>query len=278
MPRRRVFQTTVECSGLGDCGITSVKHSFLGRNVTFETASQPESEVAVKLDDAIVGLLDKIVGAQVASAIDRGVSFTVKITNLYQNYDDRFKPTNVTLRLKAEYFLETGQPAIEVPKAVFAAFPAPSSFFTTIAGVTHNGRQRIVARCSVGERLLLVRDPTNRYDPGAIKVMRLSGEQLGFIPAHVSRGGDPSGLASQMDRGDKYGCRIKDLTGGGEGMNLGVNIEIKYGDDEPFPDTLVALPLGQQSRDVPASSSRLGWLVVFVGLVIILAIVIFFNN
>ena len=183
------------------------------------------------------------------SAIDCGVSFTVKITNLHQNYDDRFKPTNVTLHLKAEYFLGKGQPAIEVPKAVFAASPAPTSFFTTIAGVTHNGRQRIIARCSVGERLLLVRDPANRYDAGAIKVMRLNGEQVGFIPAHVSSGGDPSGLASQMDRGDEYGCRIKDLTGGGEGTNLGVNIEVMYGDDEPSPDTPVALPLGQQSRD-----------------------------
>jgi hypothetical protein len=52
----------------------------------------------------------------------------------------------------------------------------------------------------------------------------VTGEQLGFVPAHVSRFGDPSGLSSGMDRGDKYECRIKDLTGGG--MSLGINIEI----------------------------------------------------
>jgi hypothetical protein len=96
--------------------------------------------------------------------------------------------------------------------------------------VTFEGRQHTVATCSVGECLLLVRDPKDRFDKGAIKVMRLNGEQLGFIPEHVSRGGDSSGLASRMDRGKKYRSRISDLTGGG-GMTLGVNIEITDIDD-----------------------------------------------
>src|SRR5579862_99031 len=33
----------------------------------------------------------------------------------------------------------------------------PRSFFTTVAGVTHEGRQRIVGRCTVGESLRLER-------------------------------------------------------------------------------------------------------------------------
>jgi hypothetical protein len=73
--------------------------------------------------------------------------------------------------------------------------------------------------------LSLVRDPDNPFDRGAIKVLRLTGEQIGFIPAHVSRSGDSSGLASQMDRGGKYACRIKDLTGG-SGRSFGVNLEV----------------------------------------------------
>jgi hypothetical protein len=60
--------------------------------------------------------------------------------------------------------------------------------------------------------------------------MRFNGEQLGFIPVHVSRGDDPSGLALRMDRGDEYKCRIKDLTGGG-GQNLGVNTEVAEGEE-----------------------------------------------
>jgi len=107
----------------------------------------------------------------------------------------------------------------------------PRSFFTKVAGVTFEGRQRIVARCSAGERLMLVRDPDNHHGAGgAIKVMRLNGEQLGFIPTHVSRGGDSSGLAFRMDQGEKFQCRIKNLTGGGE-KTRGVNIEISKGVD-----------------------------------------------
>jgi hypothetical protein len=113
---------------------------------------------------------------------------------------------------------------------------------------------------------------------GAIKVMRLNGEQLGFIPAHVSRGFDPSGLASQIDRGDKYGCRIKDLTGGGEGMSLGVNIEVMYGGDEQS-DVSLAFPAEHgRSRDVPPPSGRLGWLFVLGAFIIVLVILAVINK
>jgi hypothetical protein len=148
----------------------------------------------------------------------------------------KFKQVGAALDIKVEYFLEKGQPAIETERcwrSVESAEESQSatarSFFTKVAGVTFEGRQRIVARCSVGERLVLVRDPENRFDKGAIMVMRLNGEQLGFIPAHVSRNGDSSGLAVRMDRGETYQCRISDLTGG-SGKTLGVNIEITEGE------------------------------------------------
>jgi len=83
----------------------------------------------------------------------------------------------------------------------------------------------MIPRCSDGESLRLVRDPTNRYDKGAIKVVRLNGEQLGFIRSDVSRAGDPSGLSYRMDHGSRYECTIKNKTGGGEKWR-GINIEI----------------------------------------------------
>jgi len=143
----------------------------------------------------------------------------------FRCYNDNFKQTGAYIDIKVEYLLEKGQPAIETIKcwrcvdSPASADPyTPGSFFTTVAGVSHEGRQRIVKRCSIGERLILVPDPNNRFDKGAIKVMRSNGEQLGFIPAHVSRGGDSSGLAFQMDHwGTEYRCRIKDITGGGPG-------------------------------------------------------------
>ena len=65
--------------------------------------------------------------------------------------------------------------------------------------------------------------------------MRSNGEQLGFIPAYVSRGGDSSGLAFQMDHGSQYRCTISDITGGGEGRSVGVNIEVT----EVRPDSVL---------------------------------------
>jgi hypothetical protein len=106
----------------------------------------------------------------------------------------------------------------------------PHHFFTKVAGVTHanddgSSRQVIIRECRAGESLDLVREPENRYDSGAIKVMRRNGQQLGYIPQHVSRGGD-SGLSRDMDRNGAYCCRISDITGGGDQPH-GVNIEVR---------------------------------------------------
>jgi len=230
MARRRVFQTKIECAGM-DVSLTAVRNALIGRTVTFEKSSSPAFEVVVLMDGMVIGILDETVGPQVISALEQGVSFTVAIQKAYQKYDEKFKPTTASIYLKAEYFSERDQPNIEIPKVPAQIHEGASrSFFTTVAGVTHEGRQKIIARCAVGETLSLARDPDNRFDRGAIKVLRLNGEQIGFIPAHVSRGGDSSGLASQMDRGGKYGCRIKNLTGG-SGTSLGVNIEIIEGEN-----------------------------------------------
>lgn len=130
------------------------------------------------------------------------------------------------------------------------------TFRTKVAGVSFKGRQRIVAKCSEGELLRLVRDPTDRYDKGAIKVERLNGEQLGFVPAQVSRSGNPSGLSFRMDQGQKYQCRIAALTGGGPGRRLGVNIEITNVED--FDGALSKMtPPSERPSVVPAT---MGWL------------------
>ena len=181
------------------------------------------------LDGAVIGQLDTVVANQVALGIDRGQLFAAVIINTHPIYDDKFKQTSAHIDIKVEYRLEKNQPAIEAPTC-WRAVPAESShraksFFTKIAGVTFEGRQRMIPWCSEGESLRLVRDPTNPYNGGAIKVMRFNGEQLGFIPSDVSRAGHPSGLAYRMDRGSRYECKIKDKTGGEEKW-LGVNIEI----------------------------------------------------
>ena len=275
MARRRVFKTRAECPGISAIlGPTSNKHAIVGRTVTLGKSAS-NSGTAVCLDGAVVGYLDASVGDQVAIAISRGQSFTALIINAYPIYDDNFKLTSAHLDLQVEYFLEKRERAIEAP-ASWRAVESPKgssqgvgSFFTKVAGVTFEGRQRIIARCSVGEILRVVRDPTNRFDKGAIKVMRLSGEQLGFIPAHVSRGDDPSGLASRMDRGGKYGCRIKDLTGGGL-RNLGVNIEVTEGEEFDWAQPTENAPTPSHEGLSPVA---LGWFIAAAVLLAVLALV-----
>ena len=247
--------------------------------VTLEKSST--SEVNITLDGAVVGQLDAALGNQVALAIDRGQSFTAIIEKAYPIYNDKWKQTGAQIDIKVEYLLEKGRAAIETAKCwrcVESPPESPSaaqSFFTKIAGVTFEGRQRVIACCSEGEPLILVRDPHNRHDKGAIKVMRLNGEQLGFIPAHVSRGDDPSGLAVCMDRGDKYYCRISSLTGGGD-LSLGVNIEIA---ERAFDGVVSVKPhsgIGNVSpvapRPTPLNVVHLGWWL-FAGVAVLLLVV-----
>ena len=107
-------------------------------------------------------------------------------------------------------------------------------YVTNVAGVTFKNedgseRQVIISRCHPGEELDLVRDPENEFDSGAVKVTRLNGDQIGFIPAHMTRDGDPHGLAEKIDSGTKYLCRVAEITGGGADRHYGITIEITDG-------------------------------------------------
>lgn len=230
MARRRVFRTKIECPSTDiDLTRTSNRSALLGRMLTFERV---DSKVSVCMDGVVLGHLDSIVGPQVAAAINQGQSFEATIEKCYPTYDMAFNPTGGQFFLKVQYFLDAGNPGIEIPQTLVQNVkPASRSFYTKVAGVTYERRQETIARCLVGERLMLIREPDNPISFGAIKVMRLSGEHIGYIPEHVAREGDKSGLAYQLDRGDKYQCRIKELTGGGTGQSRGVNIEIVEGDD-----------------------------------------------
>jgi hypothetical protein len=56
-----------------------------------------------------------------------------------------------------------------------------SNICTRVAGVTFDGRQAVIARLSIGEEILLKREPTNPYDRNAICVERSDGQQIGYI-------------------------------------------------------------------------------------------------
>lgn len=95
-------------------------------------------------------------------------------------------------------------------------------FHTKVAGVSFDGRQRIIRQTRVGESLSLVREPNNPYDRNAIMVLNGSGNQLGFIPKEIA-----STLASDMDSGSKYIATVTAITGTNPGDTMGVNILVK---------------------------------------------------
>ena len=61
-----------------------------------------------------------------------------------------------------------------------------SRVFTRVAGVTFDGRQSVIARLSIGENILLRREPTNPYDPNAISVECQNGWQIGYLNRHLA--------------------------------------------------------------------------------------------
>ncbi|MDR7550746.1 MAG: HIRAN domain-containing protein, partial [Armatimonadota bacterium] len=97
------------------------------------------------------------------------------------------------------------------------------AFHTKVVGVTFEGRQMILPQVQPGERLRLVRDPTNPHDPHAVKVCRRDGGHLGFLRAPLA-----ARLAPAMDAGGRYVATAVGLTGGGDhawGLNILVERE-----------------------------------------------------
>jgi len=93
------------------------------------------------------------------------------------------------------------------------------SMITKVVGVTFEGRQAVVAKLQVGEEILCRRQPTNPYDPNAIRVERLDGKQIGFINRFLA-----ADLAPRFDaQGEPVPGTVTRLTGSlSAGYSLGV--------------------------------------------------------
>jgi hypothetical protein len=86
-------------------------------------------------------------------------------------------------------------------------------FFAHVAGESFRNadgseRQAIIARCRVGEPLVLEHEPDNPHDINAIRVLRTTGEQIGYLTRElagevVSRGpGDFYAFVAGIGRAD----------------------------------------------------------------------------
>lgn len=96
-------------------------------------------------------------------------------------------------------------------------------FYTKVAGVTFDNRQRLIRRMSVGERVTLERDPYNPYDRNAIKVINSNGDHIGFISKDLA-----ATMAMNMDSGTMFSATVSSITGMNPGENMGVNLHITY--------------------------------------------------
>ncbi len=94
-------------------------------------------------------------------------------------------------------------------------------WYDKIAGVSRT--QRLVRKLDLGDQLFPVRDPRNRYDPNAIKLLNEDGDQVGWIRAEAN-----GSMSQDMDKGVYHEVFVKEITGQGQRF-LGVNIRIvKY--------------------------------------------------
>lgn len=92
-------------------------------------------------------------------------------------------------------------------------------YHTKVAGVTFEGRQDIIKDLKNGTDIVFEREPDNKYDPNAVKVLA-EGKHIGFLP----RG---SWVSKEMDKGVKFKACISQITGGGVGMSYGVNVDFE---------------------------------------------------
>ena len=103
------------------------------------------------------------------------------------------------------------------------------SFYTKIVGVTYpnddgTSKQKILAKCRIGENLILKHTPIPE-DDNAVKVLRKNGDQIGWLSSAVARE-----ISALLDQGCRVDAVISDLTGGTKDKpTRGCNINVtKY--------------------------------------------------
>ena len=127
----------------------------------------------------------------------------------------------ITISISRPPAMASGAPAAR------GSLPAFHPFRTTLVGVDAinadgTGRQRWIAQCRLGDRVALVRELGNRYDPSAVAVRCMTGEQIGYLSRKCA-----AETAPFLDAGCQARAEIVGLTGGTPGEpTRGVSIEV----------------------------------------------------
>ncbi|WP_347270193.1 HIRAN domain-containing protein [Rhizorhabdus histidinilytica] len=95
-----------------------------------------------------------------------------------------------------------------------------------------SSRQDELRRCARGERVNLIREPANEYDPAAVAILSCRGVQLGYLAAEHA-----SWIGSKIDRGYDVRAVIERVKGAHlEGATLGLVILINMEGEDPTLD------------------------------------------
>lgn len=106
-------------------------------------------------------------------------------------------------------------------KQTSGSFYPYASFHTKVAGVTYEGRQQYVKRLLVGEKLRLLREPSNTYDRNAVAVLDTHGNTIGYLSREIA-----AKMAPRIDAGESFDVAVTAVTGA-EYDRFGVNIHIQ---------------------------------------------------
>jgi hypothetical protein len=135
----------------------------------------------------------------------------------------------------------------------------------TLNIVGESYRQKEIKLCHEGERLILKREPENKYDRNAIAVLRENGGQIGYLSRD-----DAEWVARIMDNGDRVEAKIKWITGGKRdkpsyGVVIDVNTTPNLGWEENRERQKVSSMDGKEERAGGKKSSKGFWKRIFGG-------------
>ncbi|MGN1422101.1 MAG: HIRAN domain-containing protein [Oscillospiraceae bacterium] len=90
---------------------------------------------------------------------------------------------------------------------------------TFVAGTTHVKNRSVFEEIKEGDKLILKREPDNRFDELAILVLAQSGKKLGYVPEK-----DNPVLARLMDAGKKLTAAIETISVKGKYYSISIDI------------------------------------------------------
>lgn len=93
-------------------------------------------------------------------------------------------------------------------------------FYSKIVGTTFCNGQEIIRNLKKDDELLLVQEPTNKYDNHAIMVCTKDKMQIGYLPRQTA-----FSVFDDISNGITYTAKVSEITGGTEDKtSFGCNI------------------------------------------------------